>query len=81
MKTAISVPNETFEQVSRRAAHLHLSRSEFFTRAAKLYLTQLDAEVVTGDIDRVLSLIGPDDSAQEAVRAGRRRLAADNDDW
>jgi len=29
MKTAISVPDETFDQAERRAAELGMSRSEF----------------------------------------------------
>jgi metal-responsive CopG/Arc/MetJ family transcriptional regulator len=44
MKTAISVPDETFEKASRRAHDLGMSRSEFFSRAAARYLEELDAE-------------------------------------
>ena len=43
MKTAISLPNETFERVSRRASDLGMSRSEFFARAAQRYLDELDS--------------------------------------
>jgi metal-responsive CopG/Arc/MetJ family transcriptional regulator len=80
MKTAISVPDETFEQVERRAGSLGMSRSEFFTRAAQRYLRQLDEESLTADIDAALSLAGSDDSGEAAVAAGRRVLAAE-DDW
>ena len=38
VKTAISVPDETFEQATRQAAELGISRSEFFARAARRYL-------------------------------------------
>jgi antitoxin MazE6 len=80
MKTAISVPDETFEQVERRAGSLGMSRSEFFTRAAQRYLRQLDEESLTADINDALTLAETDDSGEAAVAAGRRVLAAE-DDW
>jgi metal-responsive CopG/Arc/MetJ family transcriptional regulator len=81
MKTAISIPDETFEQAERRAADLGMSRSEFFTRAAQRYIDQLDAESLAGRIDAAIDLVGADESAQAAVRAGRRRLATADDAW
>jgi metal-responsive CopG/Arc/MetJ family transcriptional regulator len=80
VKTAISIPDETFERVERRSASLGVSRSEFFARAAQRYLDQLDEESLTAGIDAALSIIEPDDSAAQAATAGRRRLATE-DDW
>ena len=57
-----------------------MSRSEFFTKAAQQYLTQLDASSVTAQIDRALAVAGDDDSSSVAAAAGRRRLA-DESDW
>ncbi len=42
MKTAISLPDDTFEQASRRAKQLGVSRSQFFATAAVRYLAELD---------------------------------------
>jgi hypothetical protein len=81
MKTAISVPDETFAQVERRAQDLGVSRSEFYTRAAEHYLNHLQAESLTGDIDAALAMVDEDDSADAAVTAGRRRLAQTDDEW
>ena len=82
MKTAISVPDDTFDRASRRAADLGMSRSEFFTRAAQRYLDELDAESVTRQIDAALERLGSvDDSAAAAVAAGHRRLADVIDEW
>ncbi|OLB79807.1 MAG: CopG family transcriptional regulator [Actinobacteria bacterium 13_2_20CM_2_71_6] len=81
MKTAISIPDETFERAEERAASLGMSRSEFFTRAAQRYLDQLDEESLTGRIDAAIALVGDDDSAEVAVAAGRRYLRAAEDDW
>lgn len=81
MKTAISVPDETFEQASTRASALGMSRSEFFTRAARRYLEHLDADSLTVQIDAAVSLLGDDGSGEAAVAAGRRRLAHGDDAW
>jgi metal-responsive CopG/Arc/MetJ family transcriptional regulator len=80
VKTAISVPDDTFNEAERRAAELGVSRSEFFTTAARHYIQELDAKSLIGRIDEALTLAGSDDSSQAAVRAGRRALA-DSDDW
>ncbi len=82
MKTAISVPNETFERASRRANDLGMSRSEFFSRAADRFLDDLDAESVTAQIDAALELFEtPDDAAADAVAVGHRLLDDGNDEW
>lgn len=80
MKTAISLPEHTFEQASRRAKELGISRSEFFARAAELYLDELDTHSLTQQIDEALQTVGPDESSSDAVAVGRGRLA-DEDDW
>jgi hypothetical protein len=82
MKTAISVPDETYERASRRAKDLGMSRSEFFSRAAALYLDQLERESLTEQIDQVVAgLAEPDDSATYAVELGHRMLAGADEDW
>ena len=75
MKTAISVPDDTFEQASRCAEELGISRSEFFARAASRYLDDLSARSLTRQIDEALQTVDTDYSAQVAVAAGHRRLA------
>lgn len=80
MKTAISVPDETFEQATRQAAELGISRSEFFSRAARRYLDELAARSLTEQVNDVLQVVGDDDSAADAVRAGHARLAA-GEEW
>lgn len=82
MKTAISVPDDTFERAERRAAQLQMSRSEFFTTAARRYLDELDTASVTGQIDAVLEqLAEPDGSAVAAVGVGRAVLAGSDEAW
>ena len=58
MKTAISLPDDTFERAMRQATKLGISRSEFFARAALRYLEELDAEPHTHLIDQVVDALG-----------------------
>ncbi len=81
MKTAISLPDETFERATRRASDLGISRSEFFARAADIYLDQLDASSVTTQIDAALAEMEADDSNRVAADAGRRVLTDGADGW
>jgi metal-responsive CopG/Arc/MetJ family transcriptional regulator len=82
MKTAISLPDETFDRASRRASDLGMSRSEFFARAAHRYLDELDSESLTGQIDSALACLEDTDEAQTAaVAGGHRVLEATDDEW
>lgn len=81
VKTAISVPEETFAQVERRAGELGVTRSEFYTRAAQVYLDQLRAESLTDEINAALAMAGADDSSEVAVAAGHQHLAQVDDEW
>lgn len=75
VKTAISLPDETFERVTRRARELGMSRSELFAKAAESYLDALDRAGLTARIDEVVDRTGSDEAVTSAVAAGRRRLA------
>ena len=74
MKTAISLPDETFHRVDIRAKELGISRSEFFATAAERYLSELDAASVTQRIDAAVDAVGLDTSWRVAVMAGQRTL-------
>ncbi|MGL5827151.1 MAG: ribbon-helix-helix domain-containing protein [Nocardioides sp.] len=82
MKTAISVPADTFERATQRATDLGMSRSEFFTRAARHYLAELDTQSLTGRIDNAIDHLGPvDEAAAGAIAAAHHLLAAATDEW
>ena len=53
MKTAISIPNNVFEQAESLARKLKISRSELFTEAVKVYLKENHVEDVTSKLDEV----------------------------
>ncbi len=81
MKTAISIPDDTFTQAEQRASSLGISRSEFFTRAARRYLDQLDEDAVTRQLNAVADVLNDDTSTRAAVTAGHRRLSSAEDAW
>ncbi len=58
-----------------------MSRSEFFSRAARRYIDDLDRTSLTANIDHAIGRIGHDESSQCVVAAGRRRLQDDDDAW
>lgn len=74
VKTAISLPDETFARVERAAAKLGVSRSEFFARAAERWLDALDDDTTTEAINEAIA--GIDDDAA-FVNAAAAALAAD----
>lgn len=79
VKTAISLPDDTYEQATRQAAELGISRSEFFARAARSYLDELASHSLTQQINAALQT-SDDDSNAAAAAAGRNYLAG-QDDW
>lgn len=82
MKIAISVPDSTFERVSKQAQESGMSRSEIFSRAAARYLDELESVSVTHQIDLALESLGDGDSSTTVAAAvGQRVLAATNDEW
>src|SRR3984885_5036315 len=81
MKTAISVPDEIFNQVGSRAAELGISRSEFFARAARQSLDQPTDASPTQKLDRAIDAEGDAVPSLAPVYAGRAFLAAVDDEW
>jgi len=56
-----------------------MSRSEFFTRAARRYLAELTVQSLTAQIDQALQAAGENEAGSAAAAAGRRRLAGENE--
>ncbi len=80
MKTAISVPDDTFAAATKRAQQLGMSRSEFFAVAARRYLEDLDRESITEQINDAIELVDSDEASRAAAAAGKRRLST-GEDW
>ena len=70
MKTAISLPDRTFEEAEKLAKRLGVSRSELFTKALESYLKLYRDEAMTEALDRFFDQHqqDPDSFVREAAR-------------
>ena len=69
MKTAISLPDDTFRRVDIAAKRIGVSRSEFFARAAERWLQSLDDDGTTDAINRAIAGIEPDHEFADVAAA------------
>jgi metal-responsive CopG/Arc/MetJ family transcriptional regulator len=67
MKTAISLPDATFERVEAAAKRLGVSRSEFFARAAERWLNDLDDDQTTEAINQAIADLPSETAFTEAA--------------
>jgi metal-responsive CopG/Arc/MetJ family transcriptional regulator len=59
VKTAVSIPDATFERAERRARELGVSRSELYSKAVQRMLDAHEHEQITEQIDRALETAEP----------------------
>lgn len=76
MKTAISVPDDVFEQADRLARRAGRSRSDVYSAALREYVARHDPEQVTEALDAAVSDLGDDATSDELVREASRRTLA-----
>jgi predicted DNA-binding protein len=83
MKTAISLPDETFTRVEQAAKRLGVSRSEFFARAAERWLDDFDEDETTDAINRALAGVEQDTAFVDAAgdRLALEDRMGDLPDW
>ena len=76
MKTAVSIPDDVFEEAERLASRLRTSRSQLYARALADFVARHDDDRVTAAIDKVLDEVGTevDDFTREAARQTLRRV-------
>jgi len=76
MKTAISIPDDVFEQADQAAKRLGLSRSEFVTRAVRAFLETRAAQNITNSHNEAFGDESPG-GAEAFVREASRRALVD----
>ena len=74
MKTAISVPNDVFEEAERLVRQTKRSRSELYTLALTEYLARHAPDRITEAMDRVVSEVA-EEVDEFVVEASRRILS------
>ena len=76
MKTAISIPDDVFEEAERLADRLQTSRSQLYTRALAEFVARHDEDRVQAAMNAVVDEVGPasDDFVRAAARQTLRRV-------
>ena len=76
MKTAVSIPNDVFEEAERLAHRLKRSRSDLYSRALREYLARHSPDRVTEAMNQALATIveQPDAFARAAARRTLARV-------
>ena len=72
MKTAVSIPDDVFEQVERFARRAKRSRNEVFSAALREYMARHAPDEVTDAINRAVDEIG--EQQDEFVGVAARRV-------
>jgi len=78
VKTAISIPDATFDAAELAARRLDMSRSQLYARAVAAYIEAHRADGVTEMLDRVYA---GSDSRIDAVLGGMQAASQPVRDW
>jgi predicted transcriptional regulator len=78
MKTAVSIPDEVFENVERLARRAKRSRSAVFSAALAEYVARHAPDEVTEAMDRVIADVG---ESQEAFVSAAGRRILEKTEW
>jgi len=78
MKTAVSVPDEVFEEAERLAKRLKISRSKLYAKALTDFVSRHSPDAVTDSFNRVCAEVQdePDPAFQRAARK-----VLENSEW
>ena len=74
MKTAISIPDEVFEDAERLAERLRTSRSRLYSQALREFVARHSPDEITESMNRVVAEVGAE--ADDFRRAAARRVLA-----
>jgi metal-responsive CopG/Arc/MetJ family transcriptional regulator len=74
MKTAVSIPDEVFQQAERLAKRTKRSRSRIFSEALREYVERHSPDEITEAINCACAQIENQDEDEFSVSVGRRIL-------
>ena len=76
MKTAVSIPDDVFEDAERLASRLKTSRSQLYARALSEFVARHDDDQVTSAVNQVIEEVGGvvDDFTRRAGQQALRRV-------
>jgi len=78
LKTAISLPDQIFEEAEVLAQKLGISRSELYTEALKVYLRRYNRERILSKLNEVYS---QESSDLDTVMTTMQLLSLPQEDW
>jgi metal-responsive CopG/Arc/MetJ family transcriptional regulator len=78
LKTAISLPDQIFEEAEALAQQLGMSRSELYTKALKAYLRRYNRERILSKLNEVYS---KESSELDPVMAKMQFMSLPREDW
>ena len=78
MKTAISIPDSTFQAGETLAKHLGWSRSELYTKALQAFIAAHDQQHITDALNQVYQ---QQSSALDPVLASMQHSCLPREDW
>lgn len=73
MKTAVSIPDDVFDEAERLAVELQTSRSQLYSRALREFVARHASDRLTEAMNRVIDEVGGEVDAF-SQRASRRVL-------
>jgi len=80
MKTAVSIPDEVFQNAERFARRTKRSRSRLFSDALREYLARHAPDEITETMDKVVADLGDAAAPDPSVSAAARRIL-ENVEW
>ncbi len=66
MKTAVSIPDDVFEDAERLADRLNVSRSRLYADAVRDYVKRRDPDAITAAMNRALDAAAADQESSDA---------------
>lgn len=78
MKTAVSIPDEVFQEAERLARHTKKSRSQLFSDALREYVARHAPDEVTQAMDRVCTELG---DQRDTFLASAARRVLEQSEW
>jgi len=78
MKTAMSIPDNVFEEAEKAAKRLRLSRSGLYTRAIREFLENRSQKEITDTLNRVYA---EETSALDPALVRMQTRSLPNEDW
>lgn len=76
MKTAVSIPDDVFDEAERLAERLRTSRSQLYARALAEFLARHDDDRIAAAVNEVVDVVGtaPDAFTRKAGDQALRRV-------